>query len=164
MAHRPASAAVSFCISGAGCGAVAIEWLRAARRSRAIAIERASERCAFIARNAATLGVPDLRLVAGVAPAVLADLPRPDAVFLGGGVGTEGLLDYLWEALAPGGRLVANVVTVPGEAQLLAWQARRGGTLTRLAIARAAPLGPQLAWRPLMPVTQLAATKPGNAA
>ncbi len=149
---------------GAGCGAVAIEWLRAARHSRAIAIERASERCAFIARNAAALGVPDLRLVAGVAPAVLADLPRPDAAFLGGGVGTEGLLDYLWEALVPGGRLVANAVTVPGEAQLLAWQARRGGTLTRLAIARAAPLGPQLAWRPLMPVTQLAATKPGNAA
>ena len=147
---------------GAGCGAVAIEWLRAARGSRAIAIERAGARCAFIARNAAVLGVPDLRVVAGAAPAALADLPQPNAAFLGGGIGTEGLLDRLWEALAPGGRLVANAVTVPGEAQLLAWQARRGGMLTRLAIARAAPLGEQLGWRPLMPVTQLAATKPGD--
>jgi precorrin-6B C5,15-methyltransferase / cobalt-precorrin-6B C5,C15-methyltransferase len=148
---------------GAGCGAVAIEWLRATRRSRAIAVERADQRCALIARNAAALGVPDLRVVAGAAPAALADLPQPDAAFLGGGIGTEGLLEIVWDALAPGGRLVANAVTVSGEARLLAWQALHGGTLSRLAIARAAPIGPHLGWRPLMPVTQLTATKPGDA-
>jgi precorrin-6B C5,15-methyltransferase / cobalt-precorrin-6B C5,C15-methyltransferase len=147
---------------GAGCGAVAIEWLRAARRSRAIAIERASERCAFIARNAIALGVPDLQIVAGQAPAALADLPRPDAVFLGGGIGDGDLLETLWDALLPGGRLVANAVTVGGEAHLLEWQARHGGMLTRLAVSRAAPIGPHLGWRPLMPVTQLAAVKPGD--
>jgi precorrin-6Y C5,15-methyltransferase (decarboxylating) len=147
---------------GAGCGAVAIEWLRAARRSQAIAIERVSERCAFIARNAIVLGVPDLRVVAGEAPAVLADLPRPDAVFLGGGIGDGDLLETLWDALAPGGRLVANAVTVAGEAHLLAWQACHGGTLTRLAVSRAAPIGRHLGWRPLMPVTQLAAVKSGD--
>jgi precorrin-6B C5,15-methyltransferase / cobalt-precorrin-6B C5,C15-methyltransferase len=149
---------------GAGCGAVAIEWSRAARRSRAVAIERATERCAFIARNAIALGVPDLRVVTGEAPAALADLPRPDAVFLGGGIGDGDLLETLWDALAPGGRLVANAVTVGGEAHLLAWQARNGGTLTRLAVSRAAPIGPHLGWRPLMPVTQLAAMKPRDAA
>jgi precorrin-6Y C5,15-methyltransferase (decarboxylating) len=147
---------------GAGCGAVAIEWLRAARFGRAIAIERASERCAFIARNAVALGVPDLRVVRGEAPAALADLPRPDAVFLGGGIGDGDLLETLWDTLAPGGRLVANAVTVGGEAHLLNWQARHGGTLTRLAISRAAPVGPHLGWRPLMPVTQLAAVKPSD--
>jgi precorrin-6Y C5,15-methyltransferase (decarboxylating) len=149
---------------GAGCGAVAIEWLRAARRSRAIAIECSSERCAFIARNAIALGVPDLRVVTGEAPAALAGLPRPDAVFLGGGLGATDLLETLWDALAPGGRLVANAVTVGGEAHLLEWQARHGGALTRLAISRAAPVGPHLGWRPLMPVTQLAAVKPSAAA
>lgn len=149
---------------GAGCGAVAIEWLRAARRSRAIAIERIGERCAFIADNAIALGVPDLQVVTGEAPAALADLPRPDAVFLGGGIGDGDLLETLWNALMPGGRLVANAVTVGGEAQLLDWQARHGGTLTRLAISRAAPIGPHLGWRPLMPVTQLAAGKPGDGA
>jgi precorrin-6Y C5,15-methyltransferase (decarboxylating) len=147
---------------GAGCGAVAIEWLRAARRSRAIAIERASERCTFIASNANALGVPDLRVVMGEAPAALADLPRPDAVFIGGGLGAPDLLETLWDALVPGGRLVANAVTVAGEAQLLDWQTRHGGALTRLAISRAAPIGPHLGWRPLMPVTQLAAVKPGD--
>lgn len=149
---------------GAGSGAVAIEWLRATRRSRAIAVERAAERCALIAHNAAALGVPDLRVVAGAAPAALADLPRPDAVFLGGGIGAKGVLETAWNALAPGGRLVANAVTVPGEARLFAWQALHGGMLTRLAIARAAPIGPHLGWRPLRPVTQLAAVKPGDAA
>jgi precorrin-6Y C5,15-methyltransferase (decarboxylating) len=149
---------------GAGCGAVAIEWSRAARRSRAIAIERASERCAFIARNAIALGVPDLRVVTGTAPAALADLPRPDAVFLGGGIGDGDLLETLWDALAPGGRLVANAVTLGGEAHLLAWQARNGGTLTRLAVSRAVPIGRHLGWRPLMPVTQLAAIKPRDTA
>ena len=148
---------------GAGCGAVAIEWMRAARRCHAIAVERASERCAFIAKNAIALGVPDLRVVAGEAPAALADLPRPDAVFLGGGIGDGDLLKTLWEALAPGGRLVANAVTVGGEAHLLDWQARHGGMLTRLAISRAAPIGSHLGWRPLMPVTQLAAVKPSDA-
>ncbi|HEX3501041.1 MAG TPA: precorrin-6y C5,15-methyltransferase (decarboxylating) subunit CbiE [Stellaceae bacterium] len=148
---------------GAGCGAIAIEWLRAAPRSRAIAIERASERCAFIANNAIALGVPDLRVVTGEAPEALADLPRPDAVFLGGGLGATDLLETLWDALAPGGHLVANAVTVGGEAHLLGWQARHGGTLIRLAISRAAPIGPHLGWRPLMPVTQLTALKPGDA-
>ena len=55
-------------------------------------------------------------------------------------------------------------MTVGGEAHLLAWQARNGGTLTRLAVSRAAPIGPHLGWRPLMPVTQLAAMKPRDAA
>jgi precorrin-6Y C5,15-methyltransferase (decarboxylating) len=147
---------------GAGCGAIAIEWLRAIRRGRAIAIERAPERCAFIARNASSLGVPDLRIVAGEAPAALTGLPRPYAIFLGGGIGEPGLLETAWAALAPGGRLVANAVTVAGEARLLAWQAQQGGTLVRLAISRAAPIGSQLGWRPLMPVTQLAALKPSD--
>jgi precorrin-6B C5,15-methyltransferase / cobalt-precorrin-6B C5,C15-methyltransferase len=149
---------------GAGCGSVAIEWLRATRRSRAIAIERASKRCALIAGNAIALGVPDLRVVEGEAPAALADLPRPDAVFVGGGLDAAGLLETLWDALTPGGRLVANAVTVAGEARLFDWQRLHGGTLTRLAIARAAPVGSHLGWRPLMPVTQLAAVKPGAAA
>jgi precorrin-6Y C5,15-methyltransferase (decarboxylating) len=146
---------------GAGCGAVAIEWLRAAHRARAIAIEAVTERCAFIAANAAALGVPDLRIVAGTAPGILGDLPRPDTIFLGGGVAADGMIEMLWQALSPGGRLVANAVTLAGEARLLAWHAAHGGSLVRLAIARATPVGTQLGWRPLMPVTQLALVKPG---
>lgn len=150
---------------GAGCGAIAIEWLRAAEGNAAIAIERNPERAAVIARNAVVLGVPGLRIIVDAALQALAKIPPelapPDAIFVGGGIGDTGLLPALWEALRPGGRLVANVVSLEGERAILAWQARRGGELTRIALSRSEPLGGHHAWRPLLPVTQLAATKPG---
>jgi precorrin-6Y C5,15-methyltransferase (decarboxylating) len=145
---------------GAGCGSVAIEWLRASEGGAAVAIERQPDRAAMIARNAAALGVPCLRIVAGPAPQALAGLDPPDAIFVGGGIGEPELLPALWNALRPRGRLVANVVSLAGERVLLDWQARRGGTLTRIAVSHAAPLGMQQAWRPLLQVTQFAAAKP----
>lgn len=147
---------------GAGCGSIAIEWLRAAPGAEAVAVERSPERCGLITRNAGRLGVPALRLVQGAAPEALAGLPPPDAVFLGGGLGSAGLLDRLYTALRPGGRLVANGVTLEGEMQLLDWQSRNGGALTRLSVARAERVGRYLAWKPLRPVTQLAMVKPAG--
>jgi precorrin-6B C5,15-methyltransferase / cobalt-precorrin-6B C5,C15-methyltransferase len=144
---------------GAGSGAVAIEWLRALRRGRAVAIERDPERCARIERNARRLGTPELVLAQGSAPAALAGLPQPDAVFVGGGLSAPGLIERCWQALPPGGRLVANAVTIEGERTLLDWHARSGGELVRLAIARAEPVGRFEGWRPAMPVTQLAVTR-----
>jgi precorrin-6B C5,15-methyltransferase / cobalt-precorrin-6B C5,C15-methyltransferase len=145
---------------GAGCGSVAIEWMRAAARARAVAVERKRERTAMIAANAAALGAPLLRVVEGEAPAALDALDPPDAVFVGGGVSAGGLLDACWMRLGPGGRLVANAVTLEGEQALLDWRAANGGDLTRLAVSRAEPVGGLTGWRPLMPVTQLAAVKP----
>jgi precorrin-6Y C5,15-methyltransferase (decarboxylating) len=146
---------------GAGSGAIAIEWLRGGRGLRAIAIERQPKRCALIARNAAALGVPRLELVAGEAPAALAGLPAPDAVFLGGGSGAPRMRETLWQALRPGGRLVANAVTVAGEARLARWQGELGGELTRIAVQHAAPVGAHLGWRPQLTVTQWLVVKPG---
>jgi precorrin-6B C5,15-methyltransferase / cobalt-precorrin-6B C5,C15-methyltransferase len=145
---------------GAGSGAIAIEWLRTSRALSAIAIERDAMRSAVIARNAAALGVPDLRIVQAAAPAALAGLPAPDAIFLGGSVSDEILWEALWTALKPGGRLVANAVTIEAETQLARWQARHGGEMTRLAVSRAEPVGGYHGWRALMSVTQLAAVKP----
>jgi precorrin-6Y C5,15-methyltransferase (decarboxylating) len=145
---------------GAGCGSIAIEWLRAGEGRSAVAIERRSARAAVIARNAARLGVPGVHIVAGTAPEALDGLPVPDAIFAGGGIAEPGLLPLLWTRLRPGGRLVANVVTAEGEARLFDWHTRYGGELTRVAISRAEPLGPSHLWRSLTPVTQLAITKP----
>jgi precorrin-6Y C5,15-methyltransferase (decarboxylating) len=145
---------------GAGCGSVAIEWLRAGENLSAVAIERDPGRAAMIARNAATLGVPELCIVAGAAPEALAGLPAPDAIFVGGGIGEPGLLPALWQALRSGGRLVANVISVESERAVLDAQARHGGSLTRLAVSRTEPLGARHAWRPLLTVTQWAAVKP----
>jgi precorrin-6B C5,15-methyltransferase / cobalt-precorrin-6B C5,C15-methyltransferase len=150
---------------GAGSGSIAIEWLRAIPGGAAVAVEQNPGRAATIARNAASLGVPGLQIITGAAPRSLgkipAELAQPDAVFVGGGVSQVGLLEALWAALRPGGRLVANVVSIDGERAILAWQARHGGELARIALSRSEPLGGHHAWRPLLPVTQLAATKPG---
>ena len=151
---------------GAGSGSIAIEWLRAVPDGAAIAVERNPGRAATIARNATSLGVPGLRIIADAAPRALGKIPPelapPDAIFVGGGIAETGLLEALWDALRPGGRLVANVVSLEGERAILEWQAHHGGELARAAFTRAEPLGGgHHAWRPLLPVTQLVATKPG---
>ena len=140
---------------GAGSGAVAIEWLRMAPGGRAIAIERDADRAAAISRNALALGVPSLEILVGDAPAALDGCAeQPDAIFVGGGLTTYGLLTRCRRALAPRGRLVAQVGTVEGETLLSRAQAEQGGRLTRVAIARAEPLGGLTGWGSQPPVTQ----------
>jgi precorrin-6Y C5,15-methyltransferase (decarboxylating) len=109
---------------------------------------------ARIGRNAAALAVPGLAVVHGRAPDALAGLPRPDAVFVGGGLTGDGVVEACWAALRAGGRLVANAVTLESEAVLTRWRAALGGTLTRVAVSRAAPVGGFTGWKPMMPVTQ----------
>jgi precorrin-6Y C5,15-methyltransferase (decarboxylating) len=139
---------------GAGSGSIAIEWMRAHATCRAIAVEPRADRAERIRRNATNLGVPGLRVVAGRAPQVLAGLPAPDAVFVGGGATADGLLEACWAALRGRGRLVVNAVTLESEAMLAAWYARRGGDLIRLSVSRASPVGGFTGWRSAMPVTQ----------
>ncbi len=142
---------------GAGCGSVAIEWMRA--DGCAIGIENNPDRMAMAARNAALLGVPDLKLVAGEAPAALQGLDAPDAVFVGGGIGTDGLFEACWDALRSGGKLIVNTVTIEGEAALAGLHREHGGELVRLSISRLSPVGKLHGWRPLMTVTQWQVTK-----
>ncbi|MFF8380452.1 precorrin-6y C5,15-methyltransferase (decarboxylating) subunit CbiE [Streptomyces sp. NPDC015661] len=144
---------------GGGSGSIGVEWMRTHRSCRAIAVERSPERAARIARNADTLGVPGLRVVTAAAPAGLAGLETPDAIFIGGGLTAPGLLDTCWEALPPGGRLVANTVTLESEALLADRYRRHGGELVRLAVSTAVPVGGFTGWRQAMPVTQWSVTK-----
>lgn len=145
---------------GAGCGSIAIEWMRAARDASAIAFEREGERLQMIAVNAANLGVPSLRIENGDAPLSFTGMPTPDAIFLGGAVADETLFHACWTALRTGGRLVANAVTIEGEQALFARNARLGGDLTRIDIASLDTIGSHRVLRPRMPVTQWAVTKP----
>jgi precorrin-6B C5,15-methyltransferase / cobalt-precorrin-6B C5,C15-methyltransferase len=140
---------------GAGSGSVAIEWLRAEPTATAVVVEARDERAERVERNARALGVPDrLRIVRGRAPAALAGLDAPTAVFIGGGITTAGVVERCWDALTPGGRLVANAVTLEGEQALLAARATHGGELTRIEISQAEPLGAFTGWRAQRPVTQ----------
>ena len=145
---------------GAGSGSVAIEWMLADPSLKAIAVERDAERAARIRRNASAFGVPGLEVIEGAAPAALAGLARPDAIFIGGGASGAGLLDTAIGALRSGGRIVVNAVTLETESVLIAAHAARGGELTRIAIARADGVGAKTGWRSAMPVMQWAWLKP----
>lgn len=145
---------------GAGCGSIGIEWMRGHPSCRAIAIEADAGRQTHIQHNRDALGVPALQLVAGRAPEALDGLSAPDAIFIGGGVTIPGVLEQCWASLKPGGRLVANAVTIQSEAALVAWREQVGGELTRISVAQAQPLGGFDTWRSALPITLLEVRKP----
>jgi len=144
---------------GAGSGSIGIEWMLADPANHAIAIECDAPRAARIARNALTLGVPGLDIVATRAPEGLAGLATPDAIFIGGGADAR-LLDAAWDALPRYGRLVVNAVTLQTQSLLAQAFAARGGELTHIQIAKARAVGRFHALDPAMPVLQWRAVKP----
>ena len=145
---------------GAGCGSVAIEWMRSMRGCEAIAFEHNAERLAMIAQNADALGTPRLKIVSGKAPESLLESAPPHAVFIGGGVGNPGVFETAWDKLKPGGRLVANVVTIEGEMHLYDLQEKHSGELVRIEISNLTNVGPYRALKPRMSVTQWRVQKP----
>jgi len=145
---------------GCGSGAVSIEWMLRHAANIAIGLELDTVRAARARRNAAALGTPGLRVIEAKAPAGLSELPAPNAVFVGGGARDPALIGATWRALAPGGRLVANAVTLETETALYAARETYGGSLTRLSVERLDKVGRLHAFRPAMSVVQWAATKP----
>ena len=145
---------------GAGSGSIAIEWMLADPANRAIAIEQRPERATRIGRNALNLGVPALRVIEGRAPEALEDLPQPQAIFVGGGAGAPGALEFYLATLAPGGRLVVNAVTLETQAELTAAHKRWGGDLIQASFAHADPVGRFTGWRAAMQVVQWRIEKP----
>jgi precorrin-6Y C5,15-methyltransferase (decarboxylating) len=144
---------------GAGSGSIAIEWMLCDPTNTAIAIEERADRAARIARNAGALGVPGLTIVTAQAPAGFAELPPPDAIFIGGGANDHDVIDQAWAALRVGGRLVVNAVTLESQALLYRRFKKQGGELVQMQVAHAAPVGTFFGWRPAMPVVQWRVTK-----
>ena len=149
---------------GAGAGSVGIEWMRAHPSCRTIAVEADPERAARIMRNALALGVPALEVIQGRAPQALDGLPRPDAVFVGGGGTAAGLLRQCWDALRPGGRLVVHAVTLETERVVVDARAEFGGELTRIQVEHADSIGRFTGWAPARAVVQWTVVKPFVAA
>jgi precorrin-6B C5,15-methyltransferase / cobalt-precorrin-6B C5,C15-methyltransferase len=144
---------------GAGAGSIAIEFLRAESNATAFAIEQNKKRLKNIKTNADNLGVPALNIIAGQAPAALKDLTRPSVIFVGGGVGDVKILQTCWRALKPGGRFVANSVSIEGETRLFDMMRRHGGSLTQIAVSHMDTIGDLHAWRAMRPVVQYRAIK-----
>jgi precorrin-6Y C5,15-methyltransferase (decarboxylating) len=142
---------------GAGSGSIAIEWCRSGPGCTAVAFERDEQRRKRITANAVAFGAKVE--VHFDAPEAFDFVPPPSAIFIGGGLTREGLLDACFERLEVGGRLVANAVTVESEAVLAQWYSRSGGELRRFQHYRGEPVGGFTGWRPALPVTQWSVTK-----
>ncbi|MEM9756276.1 MAG: precorrin-6y C5,15-methyltransferase (decarboxylating) subunit CbiE [Pseudomonadota bacterium] len=138
---------------GGGSGSIAVEWLLAHPTTEAVSVERRPDRAAMIRANADRLGVDRLQVVEGAAPDALDGLTPPQAVFIGGGL-SDALLEDLTARLPSGTRLVAHAVTLGSEARLSDWSERYGGTLLRIDLSEAAPLGPRRGWKAAWPVVQ----------
>jgi len=137
---------------GGGSGSVSVEWCLAG--GLAHTIELRADRLTNIRANITAFGLAArMQPVEGAAPEALADLPPPDAVFIGGG-GTQALFDALWGQLPLGTRIVANGVTLETEALLAALHHAHGGTLMRIDLAEAVPLGRMRGWAAARPVVQ----------
>lgn len=138
---------------GAGSGSVSVEWCLLG--GHAIAVEAKAARAVNITTNIAHFGLTQqMTLIEGkVDVNRLADLPLPNAVFIGGGA-NDALLKALFDLLPNGTRMVINGVTLETEILLTQWHARNGGSLLRIELATAMPLGTMRGWVPSRPVVQ----------
>ena len=112
---------------GAGNGYISIEMAKQVWRSRVFAVEKDPWGLVFLHQNLARWGVPNVVVVAGEAPAALADLPAPDAVYIGGcGRQLEATLRQVVQAALPGCRLAATFTRPEKMLQARQWLRRAG--------------------------------------
>jgi precorrin-6Y C5,15-methyltransferase (decarboxylating) len=129
-----------------------VEWCLNGGRS--IAVEQKASRVTNITENARRFGVEArLSVRLGDSIALCADLPDPDAVFIGGGA-SAALIGAVVPRLKSGSRLVVNAVTLETEAVLIAEQAARGGRLMKIDVSETEPLGRMRGWTAARPVVQ----------
>jgi precorrin-6Y C5,15-methyltransferase (decarboxylating) len=149
---------------GAGSGSVAIEAAQLAHQGMVYAVEPEPADIALIEANAEAFGVPNVRAVLGRAPEVLASLPEPEAIFVGGtGRRVEPVLSAAFERLCQGGNLAVSVVTI--EALAAAHQALKALAgevrVWNVAISRGIEQMDRLRFEAVSPSFLLAVTKGG---
>lgn len=147
---------------GAGTGSVALEASLLCPGGAVFAIERDMDRFALLTQNVRRTGALTVAPVCGEAPDVMADLPDPDRIFVGGGLSTRhDMLAVLCDRLRPGGRLVINCVLFSTLQQAMEELTRHGliFTLTQLQANTTAPLGNDIRLAAENPVFILNAAK-----
>ncbi len=146
---------------GAGCGGIAIEWARWNPQGSVYAVEINQERLQNLATNQARFGVYNLSIVAGEAPEILQKLPSPQAIYLGGSNGQLGeIIDYCWQQLSSGGRLVIPAVTLETRATLTKVLADKTVDWLEIAISTSKQVGSHTFIKPQLPVLLASLIKP----
>lgn len=150
---------------GAGSGSVSIEAAMMASEGRVYAVEADPEGVEICIENLRHHGIDNVRVIAGRAPEVLADLETPDAVFVGGSKGSmEEILDVVLDRLRDRGHVVANAITLENVNEIYATFRRRGiiPEVTLFQVSRAEPLARYLRYEALNPIQIFSAMKPSG--
>jgi precorrin-6Y C5,15-methyltransferase (decarboxylating) len=147
---------------GAGSGSVAIEAARLAYEGRVFAVEVDPEGVEICRDNVRAHAADNVRVVAGRAPEALAELPDPDAVFVGGSKGSMAeIVDVALARLRPGGRLVINAITLEnvGETYKCLRESGREPEVLLLNVSRAEPLARYMRYEAQNPIHIFAVDK-----
>ncbi|WP_196603401.1 precorrin-6Y C5,15-methyltransferase (decarboxylating) subunit CbiT [Pectinatus haikarae] len=106
---------------GAGTGSLSVEAALMAEKGHVYAIERKPEAAALIRKNAAKFNVEArLSVIEGTAPDAMNKIDNYDVVLIGGSGGNiSEILDVITAHINPGGRIVANAITVQNTAAIL---------------------------------------------
>ena len=147
---------------GAGSGSVAIEAAQLAHQGMVYAVEPEPADIALIQANADVFGVPNVKVVLGRAPEILANLPEPEAIFVGGtGRQVDLVLGAAFSRLCQGGSMAVNVATIEGlgaayhKLKTLAGEVR----VWNVTIARGIEQMDRLRFESIAPTFLLAVTK-----
>lgn len=144
---------------GAGSGSISIEWCLLDKSLKAISIEQNEKRAENIKANFASFGLkPDLRL--GKAEDIIDTLPEPDAIFFGGGVSKNNILEQAISKLKSGGIIVVNCVVLESQAVIIEAFKKYGGDLKEIAISNLYKIGTMHGLKPAMPILQWSYKKP----
>ena len=128
---------------GAGTGSVSVELALAAPRGRVYAVECRPEGCALIKANREKFRTRNLVLVEGLAPAVLSDLPAPDAVFIGGSKGSLATIVDAALDKNPDARICVSAIALESLSAAVAALTAKGRTVqvSQIAVSRARAVG-----------------------
>ena len=128
---------------GAGTGSVSVEMALAAPAGRVFAAECDADACDLIRQNRAKFAVQNLHLSEGLAPAVLADWPAPDAVFIGGSKGNLRAIVDAALAANPDVRLCISAIALETLQEAVAALTAHGlaAQVTQIAVSRTKLVG-----------------------
>ncbi len=128
---------------GAGSGSVSIEASLLAPWLQIYSIESREKRCVHLIRNKRKFMALNMEIIHGRAPGCVTGLPAPDRIFIGGGLGDRGLLEACWEALRPGGILLASTILIESLERAVSFATGKSLSpeLTRISIDYGKKLG-----------------------
>lgn len=141
---------------GAGSGSISIECAHFSNEGLVYAIERKEDALEVIKKNKEIFELDNIKIIKGLAPEAMEDIPLVDRIFIGGSGGSlEDILKVSYQKLKPGGILVVNSVTALTGPKALGFMKEKGFTdidMTLLNVAKAETKGKVELWQARNPV------------